>query len=183
MLISKNQNKRGFSLIEVLVSLLVLAGFISIVVQLSYGNTRRIKKARQLEKVANLLEYKMLELEESIKGENIFRFPPQDEGEFKNEENYFWSYETQPLVLPHPRMLLSLISLPENELNIKMAQTLASILSQSVLELKLTVRYEGKRGKAFHYSLVSYFVNHIDTPDLVAAQVRSFLSEVPAGLQ
>lgn len=182
MLISKNQNKRGFSLIEVLVAMLVLAGFISIVVQLSYGNTRRIKKARQLEKAANLLEFKMLELEESFKGKKIVRLPDQGEGKFENEEDYFWSYETQPLVLPHPRMLLSLIRLPENELNMKMAQILASILSQSVVELKLTVRYEGKRGKAFHHTLVSYFVNYIDTPDYIAAQVSSFLSEVPAGL-
>lgn len=182
MLISNKRNKRGFSLVEVLASVLILTGFISIVVQLSYGNARRMQKARQLEEAARLLEFKMLELEENFKGENIVRLPDQDEGEFENEEGYFWGYETQPLVLPDPRMLLSLIKLPENELNIKMAQTLAGILSQSVVELKLTVYYEGKRGKSFHYSLVSYFINHMDTPDFIAEQISSFLSEVPAGL-
>lgn len=182
MLISKKLKRRGFSLIEVLTAVLVLAGFISIVVQLSYGNTKRIQKARQLEKIANLLEFKMLELQENFKGRKIIGLPAQDEGEFEDENNYLWSYETQPLVLPGPRLLLSVLRLPENELNVKMAQTLTSILSKSVVELKLTVHYEGKRGKAFRYSLVSYFINYVDTPDFIAGQISTFLSDVPEGL-
>ena len=179
MLILKKQNPKGFSLIEVLASILLLAGLISVIVQLSYGNTRRMKKARQLEKAADLLELKMLELEEEFKGGEIAeRFPSEQKGEFENEKNYFWTYKTQPLVLPHPRMLLSLIQLPENQLNMQMAKTLTGVLSETVVELKLTVHYEGKREKNFSYSLVSYFINYEDAPDFIFNQVLEFL---PAG--
>lgn len=181
MLSLKKRKIKGFSLIEVLASLLVLAGFMSIVVQLSYGNTRRMKKARQLEKAANLLEFKMLELEENFKGARIVELPVQDEGEFENEEDYSWTYETQPFSLPNPQMLLSLIQLPENDLNLKMAQTLNGVLSESVVELKLTVHYEG-RGKSFHYSLVSYFINYENAPDFIFSRISDFLPKSPTGL-
>ena len=174
---SEQQITKGFSLIEVLASILVLAGLISVVVQLSYGNTRRMKKARQLEKIAGLLELKMRELEEEFKGKKIIQLPDQDEGDFESEKNYSWSYETQPLILPHPEILLSLIRIPENELNIKMAQTLTGILSESVVELKLTVHYTGKKGKKLNYSLVSYFINYDDAPDFIFNRIGEILPE------
>lgn len=176
MIILKKQKTKGFSLIEVLTSILVLAGFISILVQLSYGNTRRMKKVKQMEKAAYLLEVKMLELEEKFK---MAKLPDQDTGEFENEKNYSWTYKTQALTLPDPQMFLSLISLPENELNIKISQTLTSVLSDSVTELKLTVHYTEKRGSEFHYSLMSYFINYEEAPDLIFNRLGSLLPETP----
>ena len=176
MIILKKHKTKGFSLIEVLTSVLVLAGFISILVQLSYGNTRRMKKVKQMEKAAYLLEFKMLELEEKFK---MAKLPDQDKGEFENKKNYSWSYKTQALILPDPQMFLSLISFPENELNIKIAQTLTSVLSDSVTELKLTVHYKAKRGPEFHYSLVSYFINYEEAPDLIVNHIGRFFAGNP----
>ena len=176
MWIGGKQRFKGFSLIEVLVSILLLAGLVSIVVQLSYGSTRRMNKSRQLEKIATLLELKMRELEEEFKGENIFKLPSeQNEVEFETKKNYFWSYETQPLTFPPPDLLLSLIQLPQNELNVKMAQTLTAVLSATVVELKLTVRYKGKKRKELAYSLVSYFINYDDAPDFIFNQIGGLL--------
>ena len=172
---NQQQIIKGFSLIEVLASILVLAGLISIVVQLSYGNTRRMKKARQLDKIAGLLELKMRELEEEFKGEKIVQLPDQDEGDFESEKNYSWSYKTQPLTLPHPEILLSLIQIPENEFNTKMAQALTDILSENVVELKLTVYYNGKKGGILSYSLVSYFINYEDAPGFIFNHISEIL--------
>ena len=176
MITLKRQKTKGFSLIEVLTSVLILTGFISILVQLSYGTTRRMKKVKQMEKAAYLLEFKMLELEEKFK---MTKLPEQDKGDFENEKNYSWTYKTQPLTLPDPQMFLSLTSLPENELNIKISQTLTSVLSDSVTELKLTVHYKGKRGPEFHYSLMSYFINYEEAPDLIFNRIGRFLPENP----
>ena len=175
---SPSAKKKGFSLIEVLASILLLAGLISFMAQISYGNVRRIKKARQLEKAASLLELKMAELKEEFKGSSVPKLPPENKGEFEEEENYFWSYETQALTLPSSEILLSLARIPENELHSKMAETLTDVLSQSVVELKLTVHYEGKRNKNFSYSLISYFINYEDAPDFILNRVRELL---PAG--
>ena len=160
-----NQSKsKGFSLLEVLISVLLLASLISIFVQLSYGNIRRVKKARQLEKTASLLEQKMLQLEEEFKGS---KSPlEEDEGEFKEEQDYFWSYKTQALTLPSTDVLMSLFQVPDNETNRQMLEVMNGVLFATVLELKLTVHYRGKRQKAFSYSLSSYFINYLDAEDL-----------------
>lgn len=177
MLIRRNNTAKGFSLAEVLVSVLILAGLISIVVQISYGNTRRMKKSRQLEKIASLLELKMLDLEEEFKGRKITDLLEEDGGEFESEKGYSWSYKTQPLALPPGEVLLSLIQLPQSDLNIKMVNTLKNVLSGTVVELKLTVRYEGKRERALSYSLVSYFVNYEDSPDFIYDEMKNLVPE------
>ena len=177
------RKQKGFSLIEVLVAVLLLAALIALMAQLSYGNVRKLKKARRLEKTVRLLERKMLLLEEEFKGKNVFKLPAEDEGDFDNEENWFWSYQTQPLELPSSRILLAVAQIPENDLNTQMAETLIGVLSETVVELKLTVRHDpgkgkGKGGKSWERSLVSYFVNYEDAPDLILKRISSL---VPAG--
>ena len=89
----------------------------------------------------------MLDLQEAFKGAKITDLPEEDEGEFETEKGYSWSYKTQPLALPSPETLLSLIQLPQSDLNIKMANILKNVLSGAVIELKLTVHYVGKKEK------------------------------------
>ncbi len=180
ILLKKYTHIKGFTLIEVLASILILTGLIAIVVQISYGNTQRMKKAKQLEKIAYLLEIKMLELEQQLKLDG--NISGSGEGDFKNEDNYFWSYETKPFVLPNPQVLLSLVQIPEDNLNMRMAQVLTDVFSKSIVELKLTVHYRGKRGKELQYSLVSYFVNYKYVPDFVAQNIRKFIPENTLGL-
>ena len=171
--------QKGFSLIEILISIVILAGFISAIVQLSYGNTRRIQKARRLEKIAQLLEFKMSELKERFKGRRIDNLPKEEEGNFENEPAYFWKYQTQGMILPPPRLFLAVVNLPEEEANMRVAEVLTQILSESVIELKLTVYYERKKGKPFSSSLVSYFVNYEKAPDLIFKYMSNFSQGVP----
>lgn len=173
------KKQKGFSLVEILISVVILAGFISAIVQLSYGNTRRIQKARRLEKIAQLLEFKMSELKERYKGRSIDNLLKEEEGEFINETDYFWRYQTQGMSLPQPRLFLAVVNLPEDELNMKVAEILTQVLSESVIELKLTVYYNGKKGKPFSSSLVSYFVNYEKAPDLIFKYMSNFSQGVP----
>ena len=175
-------SSKGFSLIEVLASLLVLSGLMAVIVQLSYGNVRRVKKAQRLEKTAQLLEFKMQELEEQFKSRPS-SFPEQAEGSFEQEEHYSWSYTVQPLSTLPPRILLSVAQIPDNELNLQMAGTLTEVLSEAVKELKLTVYHNReKRGqKEFSYSLSAYFVNTKDAPDFVFRQLKGLADVMKGG--
>lgn len=175
----KSPDKKGFSLVEVLAALLIFSALISIVVQISYGNSRRLNQARQLEKIASLLELKMRELEEEFSLEKVIQLAREDEGEFLNEEGYFWTYQTQPLPLPSTEIVLSLIKLPNTEINRQMIQIFRDVLTQTVIEMKLTVYYEGKGKKRFQSSLVSYFVNYEDAPDFIISQMSQF---IPGGI-
>lgn len=175
MWLGEKETSRGFSLLEVLSAIFLLAGLISIVVQLSYGNNRRMQKARQLNQISHLLELKMLELEERFKGVRVIELPQEAEGGFE-EEGYFWSYTTQAFSLPSDELLLSLAGLPQNSINSQMIQTFKDILSKTVIELKLTVRYENERDKKPQsYSLVSYFINYEEAPDFIFSHIQSFL--------
>ena len=164
-------------MIEILAGILILAGLIAIVVQLSYGNNLRIKKARQLRKSAELLELKMTELAQEFQGQNIDELPSTAEGEFNEERDYFWSYRTQPFQLPGNSLILSLMNLPENELNQQMISLFKSVLSDTVLELKLTVTYKPKKGKESKYSLTTYFVNYNTAPDFIAGQISRLIPQ------
>ena len=179
MCIYRKKKIRGFSLIEVLVAILLLAGMISVVVQLSYNNTRRMKKTAQIEKAASLLEQKMQELEEEFKGKKLADLPLQNKGEFDNEKSYSWAYKTQSLQWPQPDRLLSLIQIPEDEWSLKLAHTLTEVLSKSVVELKLTVYYQKNKKQITQYSLVSYMINYEDAPDFIFYHLRNLL---PSGL-
>ena len=170
-------NNKAFSLIEVLSAILLLAGLIAIMVQLSYGNNRRIKKANHLRKIARLLDLKMMELKQEYQGANIANLPPEDQGEFEEEKSYFWSYETQALQLPNRSLILSLMKLPDNPLNNQLAETLKSVFSDTVIELKLTVGYKAGKEKRLSYSLGAYFVDYDGAPDVISSQIRTLIPQ------
>lgn len=170
-------NKKAFSLVEILASIFLLAGLIAIVVQLSYGNNRRLQKASYLRKAASLLELKMSDLKQEYQGKDIFRLPSEDASEFKKYKNYFWSYTTQALQLPDKDTILSIMNLPENQLNSQMIETLREILSSTVVELKLTVEYRNKKKTEFSYSLSSYFVNYNEAPDFILNQIQNIIPQ------
>ena len=169
-------NKKAFSLVEILSSILLLAGLIAIVVQLSYGNNKRLKKSHQLRKIAHLLEFKMMELRQEFQGKNIVNLPKEDQGEFEEEKNYFWSYQTQTLQLPERSLLLSLMKLPDNSLNNQIVEVLRSVLANTVIELKLTIRY-GKKQEKYSYSLSAYFVNYDEAPDFISSQISNMIPQ------
>ena len=170
-------NKKAFSLIEVLASIFLLAGLIAIVVQLSYGNNRRLKKASQLRKIASLLDLKMSDLKQEYKGKNIINLPPEDTAEFEDHKNYFWTYKTQSLQLPNSDIILSLLNLPDSQLNSQMLETFRAVLSDTVIELKLTVEYRGNKKTEFSYSLSSYFINYSEAPDFIVNQIKQIMPQ------
>ena len=170
-------NKKAFSLVEILASIFLLAGLMAIVVQLSYGNNRRLKKARQLRQIALLLELKMSDLKQEYQGKNIVNLPSEDTAEFEENKNYFWSYTTQALQLPDKNLIISLMNLPDNQLNSQMVETLRAVLSDTVIELKLTVEYRTKEKTEFSYSLSSYFVNYNEAPDFIVSQIKQMIPQ------
>lgn len=165
------KNQKAFSLIEVLTGVLVLAGLISIMVQISYGNRRRVKKASQLNKIAYFLDIKMNELKDRFKGKDAINLSPEDAGVFKQDERYSWSYSTQPIPFPSTDILLALFEIPENKINESILTVLKNLMSSTVIELKLTVSYQPEKGKAYSHSIASYFVNYEDAPNFILQQM------------
>ncbi len=174
--------KRGFTLLEALAAVLILAGLSALVTQISYGNFQRIKKARRVKKAAALLERKMSDLEAEYKGPNIGSLPDGAEGEFEGEENYVWSYKTRALELPESLVMLEVQNMPQTDINIQLAEMMRNIVSATVVELKLTVSHKrGKKGAG--YSLVSYFVNYAAAAGHIQSAVAQFSLAASRGFE
>ena len=84
------RNDKGFSLLEVIVALLIMAGGFLAVVNLLSGSVRSVDLSSQYLKAVTLANSKMNELE-------IENFYVDDKsGRFKNEENYRWDLFIEP---------------------------------------------------------------------------------------
>ena len=84
------RNEKGFSLLEVIVALAIMAGGFLAVLNLFSGSVRSVDFSGQYLKAVTLANSKMNELE-------ILNFAVDDQtGIFKNEENYRWQLDIAP---------------------------------------------------------------------------------------
>ena len=169
----KSKNNKGFTLVEVVVGIAILATLISLSSLIWAGNLKRLTKIKKLESVTLLLEQKMNELETLYKNENINELLESEEGNFPNHEGFTWKYETKPLTLPSTEIFLKIQNLPQNDINTQLINTLKELLSETVVELKLTVTYVYNK-KDVNHSLSTYFVNHTEAP----LKIFSILSQL-----
>ena len=164
----------GFTLIEVVAAIAILAGLLAVTSLIWTGTFKRLTKAGEIEQAVLLLQKKMNDLETLYKNDNIKELPEKGEGEFPQFNDFKWRYETRPLILPNADILLKLQALPQNDTNLNAVTIIKNILSESAVELKLTITH--KKGK--EYSLTSYFINYNEVP----LKVLSALSQIlPAG--
>lgn len=97
--------KRGFTLIEVLVAMIIMVGAIILVSNAWSGNFMRIRKATLFHNASFLLEKKMAEIdaENTLKGINEVI---DQSGDFGDEfPEYRYEYEVQPFVMPNLQAL------------------------------------------------------------------------------
>ena len=84
------QNEKGFSLLEVVVALAILAGGFLVVLNLFSGSVRSVDFSGQYLKGVTLANSKINELE-------MLNFEPDElSGNFKNEESYRWEVDISP---------------------------------------------------------------------------------------
>lgn len=148
----------GFTLIEVLVALVILAGSMIIISNIWSGNRKRVNKISDYHKIVQLMEHKISELEFEWQRINFKSIPREEKGNFDEEKYFSWSVKTRALVLPNPRHLMNLTE-QNQEIVSQIAGITAQFLSEAVLEAKLTIHY--KRGDLkSDYSLTTYIIDH-----------------------
>lgn len=163
--------KKGFTLIEILGAILILAGLVTVVSRISYGVFERSQKGRRLEIIVHLLERKMTDIKVN---QEFSSLSEEEKGEFEEEEGFVWSYKTRSLSLPPASILLTLRGLPQSELNVKAINIAREILSKTVKELKLTVT-DTRAKKDISYSLVTYFVDYKQVPTSVSSIISQMI--------
>ncbi|MDE0118529.1 MAG: type II secretion system protein [Bdellovibrionales bacterium] len=150
--------KKGFTLIEILIALVILAGATIIISRIWFGNTKRIQKISNYHKIVELMEKKISELEFDWRKKNFDSIPREDKGNFEGEKHFSWSVKTQPLTLPDPQSLMNLLG-QSDDMAIQVSQVTIQFLSQAIIEAKLTIHYK-KGPLESAYSLTTYIVDH-----------------------
>ena len=155
------RSNKGFTLLEVLIALMIVAGGI-VALNIGWGNSfLMIRKSTMKYDVATLLERKMTEFEAKYKDKPITEIPEGEEGDFENDfPQYRWKMESRDLVLPDLTPLL--ISQQENpdEMLISMMKQMTEYLNKVIKEVKISVFVKGRGGKEVEFSVVQYFVDY-----------------------
>ena len=134
------RNDKGFTLIEVLVALSILAGGIVMLTLSWSGNFMRIRKTTMLSDVSTLLERKMVETEAKYKTKQLAEIPDEEEGDFGSEHpQYKWKMKSKDLKLPDLSPLLIGQEDGADETLLSMIKQVSESLSKAIKEVRITI--------------------------------------------
>jgi general secretion pathway protein I len=152
-------NKKGFTLIEVLISLLILAVTSIILYQAWNGSLNAIRKGRTYNTVTFLLQRKVTEFEIQSKNKKIDELKEEQKGDFGSDyPDFSWEIKLTPFTVPP-------ITPPKSKNDVgtsQIAETIFKVISdyfeKSVREVLVTVNYKGGK-RTLHYSVSTLFVD------------------------
>jgi general secretion pathway protein I len=140
-------NPKGFTLIEVVLALMVMASGLLILTNSWSGTYSRLKKTQVQVQLAALLERKVTEIEREYKGKSLESIPEEKEDNFGSElPQYSWKLKSKKLEIPDISASLVAQDGGADQSMIMLMKTFTEHLSKSVKELNISVVYkEGKK--------------------------------------
>lgn len=164
------RSQKGFSLIEVMVALSVIAGSL-LVVSMAWSTSHlRMKKMKVNNQVAYLLDLKMAEVERKYKNE-ITLLPEEDEGDFNtlstDYKDYSWKLVSKKFELPDLTPLLGQDKQNGNPMMSMILNQMTDFFNQSVRELTVTVTYKFKKNSV-QYSASTFLIDYTQVLPLPA---------------
>lgn len=158
-------NRKGFSLIEVVLALLVMASGLFILMNAWAGTYSRLQKTQVQVQIVALLERKVSELEREYKGKSLDSIPEEKEDDFGSDvPNYSWKMKSRKLEIPD--MTSSLVGREggANTNLIAIMKLFTDHLSKSVKEVQVTVTYKHKNRKKPLSVDVTFYIVDYDRP-------------------
>lgn len=162
--------KQGLTFIEVLYSVLILAGVMVVIADLTSGSTQSTETARRYHLVSSLMEKKLTELEFQFQQEGPLALVNEEEQVFEDHPGYSWELESQNLTPINYRNLVEDIEI-ENQFT-QLFDQAVNQLSQIIKEVTLIIYYT-KGKKKVSYSISTYFI------DFKQARSTSFIPNIP----
>lgn len=150
----------GFSLVEALISMVIMAGALILLSNTWGGAFRSIKKGKQQYEVSILLERKLTELDLEFRGKPLTDIPDERAEDFgKNYPNAKWKMKSKKFEFPDVSGLLKGRDQGSDDMSNMIFSQLKDIINKSIKEVKVTVMIkDGKKTR--EYSAVTYFVDY-----------------------
>jgi len=154
------KNNKGFTLLETLIAVVILASGILLLTSSWSGSFARIRKTQLNQDVAALLERKMAEIDLEYRGKAIDTIPEEKEDDFGTEyPQYRWKLVSRDFQAPNLSSILMSQEGGANEMLMMVIQQLTEHLSKTIKEVKVSVIYSGGK-KPLEYSVVTYYVDY-----------------------
>ena len=155
----EKNNHAGFSLLEVMISVGILAMVVVTISTGWSGNLLRVRQSRLKHNVAALLERKAVEIETKFHGQPIDEIVDES-GDFGSEfKKYRWDFKIKEFQMPDLAPILISRDEGADDLLLSMVSQMTEFISNSVKEGTLSVIVKlGK--KEVKYSITMYFVDY-----------------------
>ena len=97
-----NESSKGFTLIEVMIALLILAAALTVLNTSSSSSIASVQKAGSLETIAQLLQQKATEYELTYKGKKFEELKESESGDFGSDYPEFrWAVQVDDFPAPN----------------------------------------------------------------------------------
>ncbi len=150
----------GFTLIETIIAMAIMASGLLLLVNTWGGAFVRIDRTQKQFEVATLLERKMIDYELKYRGKNISEIIDEEDGEFDGYPEYKWKMSSKKLEFPDLAASLTSRDGGADQMTITAIRQLTDTLSKAIKELTVTVTYSKKGKKPIEHSITTYFVNY-----------------------
>ncbi len=158
----KINSNSGFTLVETLMAVAILAFGLILVGTTWSGNVMRLKKIRLNNEVAFLLQQKMTEMELKYQNVGLEQVKEEEEGDFGDGfKDYKWEFKSQEFVMPDLSLLIDNDKESNTEMQSMVIKQIGEVLGKSIKEITVTVivKKSGSRKKELRFTVSSYFVD------------------------
>jgi general secretion pathway protein I len=155
----RRKSSAGFTLIEVVLALSILASGIFILVNSWSGTYNRLKKTQVQVQLAALLERKIVEFEREYRNKPLDLILEEKEDSFEGMEGYSWKVTSQKLELPN---LATVVGDQQDGAKVDLLSLMKMFsdhISKSVKEVKIEVTYKGGK-KPVSADVVIYMIDY-----------------------
>lgn len=152
--------KRGFTLLEVLLAMVILSSGLLLLTNSWSGSFLKIRKTQVNNEVAALLERKMVELDLKYRGKPIDSIPEEESDDFGSEyPQYRWAMASKEFEFPDISSVLIAQDGGAQDTMIQIMKLLTEHLKKSVKEVKVSVFYK-KNNRETEYTVTTLYVDY-----------------------
>ena len=149
----------GFTLIEVLIAMMILAGSLIALSASWRGSIMAYQKGRQVNVITRLLQKQATEMEIRFRNENMLT-DQELEGDFGTDyPNLSWKTEVKALQFPDLAPLLVSQEGGADQITLTVIRQMSTQLSQAIKEMKVSVLWKNQDSVAT-YSITTYLISY-----------------------
>lgn len=158
---SRKNSGNGFTLLETLLAVVILASALLLLTNSWNSSYLRLRKTQNQFEVAALLERKMTEIEIEYRGKSVDEISEEKSGDFGKEyPQYEWRMESKKLEIPDISATMAAQDGGANPLLQSVIKQLTEGLSKSIKEVTVVVINKNAKPEPLEYSVTTYFIDY-----------------------